>query len=153
MLLPYLFKPGAIAIAFLAFSSVVMAMLRARKLPQCFACGAMKVRPARPDGVGDSALGLLLIRPHRCEGCRERFYAVRLQSGSRQRLTHDRSEQQPGKQRAVALVFRRRNGVLDRVAIRMVDLEQPARSQAYRRLEPESRNQGSLSGGPAVLQA
>ena len=103
----------------------------------------MKVRLSRPDGIGDYAVGLLLIRPHRCEGCRERFYAMRLNSGSSQRAHHF-----VGQRRAVALVFRRRNGVLDRMRIRMVDLD-----RAHRRLEAEHKNPGTLSGGPAVLQA
>jgi hypothetical protein len=141
-IVPFLMKPGAIAAAFLGLSFFVLAILRARRLPQCFSCGAMKVRLSRPSGIGDYLLGLLLIRPHRCEGCRERFYAMRLNNGLNRRAPHF-----VGQRRAVALVFRRRDGVLDRMRIRMVHLD-----RAHRRLEPENSNPGSLSGGPAVLQ-
>ena len=54
--LRYLFKPGAIALAFLALSSLIMTMLRAYRLPQCFACGAMKVRLSQPNGCLETPL-------------------------------------------------------------------------------------------------
>jgi len=113
-ILQYTFKPGVIVMTFLALSFLVMAIIRSFQLPQCFSCGAMKVRPSRPVGLLDSLGGLLLIRPHRCSGCRERFYALRVSAGTRPQSKQSRS------QRGLAVAFRVRNGVVDRVAFRVV---------------------------------
>jgi hypothetical protein len=75
----YFFGPGAIILtAFFIFSSLVMPILRGRQIPQCFQCGAIKVRPSAPSGLWDLACNLFLIRPYRCSGCRARFHAMRL---------------------------------------------------------------------------
>lgn len=80
----YLFEPGAILIALLAFSFLVITFIRGRQIPQCFQCGAFKVRPSRPNGIWDTLGSLLLIRSYRCSGCRVRFHAMRLFSRARQ---------------------------------------------------------------------
>ena len=79
----YLFEPGAILFTFLIFSFLVITFIRGRRIPQCFQCGALKVRPSRPVGFWDSAGTLLLIRAYRCFGCRARFHALRLFGRSR----------------------------------------------------------------------
>ncbi len=79
----YLVEPGLVLIAFVAFSFLLIAVLRGRYIPQCFQCGATKVRPSRPLGVLELAAAFLLVRPYRCLGCRTRFHAMRLFSRSR----------------------------------------------------------------------
>jgi hypothetical protein len=79
----YLFEPGAILFALVAFSFVVVTILRGRQIPQCYLCGATKVRPSRPAGILDLVGTFLLIRSYRCSGCRERFHAMRLLGRSR----------------------------------------------------------------------
>lgn len=128
----YLFKPAAIVMAFLGLSFLVMSILRGRRLPQCFSCGAMKVRPSRPCGLLDFAGAFFLIRPHRCAGCRVRFYAMCLPGA-------------PARpRRALKVVFRFRNGIPDRVAIRFIDLDPHT--------QPANEKPGSISGSPAALQ-
>lgn len=80
----YLFEPGAILFAFIAFSFLAMIIMRGRQIPQCFLCGAFKVRPSRPVGFWDAAATFFLIRAYRCSGCRARFHAMRLFRRSRQ---------------------------------------------------------------------
>lgn len=79
----YLFEPGAILLAFIGFSFLVMTFIRGRQIPQCFQCGALKVRPSRRAGFLDAAATLFLIRSYRCSGCRRRFHALRLFGRSR----------------------------------------------------------------------
>jgi hypothetical protein len=74
----YLIEPGAIFLFLIAFSFLLTAVLRGRRIPQCFQCGAIKVRPSRPTGLWDLAGKLLLIRSYRCSGCLLRFHALRL---------------------------------------------------------------------------
>lgn len=78
----HLVRPGAILLAVIAFSFLIVAILRGRRIPQCFACGAIKVRPSSPIGFVDSVGSFFLIKSYRCAGCRERFHAMRLFSGS-----------------------------------------------------------------------
>jgi hypothetical protein len=101
---------GAIVILFL-----VTVLLRSSKIPECFSCGAMKVRPSRAVGFWD-VLGLAFgIRPYRCGGCRERFYGLRMFGEAKK----PSAVQQ--RQRVVKVVFRFRYGLPNRVAIRVVD--------------------------------
>jgi hypothetical protein len=79
----YLFEPGAILMVFIAFSFLVMTFIRGRQIPQCYQCGALKVRPSRPAGFLDSAATFFLLRAYRCSGCRKRFHAIRLFGRSR----------------------------------------------------------------------
>jgi hypothetical protein len=72
----------------IAFAFLITIVLRGRRIPQCFSCGAMKVRRSRPVGIFDSVGGFFRIRPYRCEGCQERFHALRLFEGpSKSRLS------------------------------------------------------------------
>lgn len=73
----YLFRPGVVLLAIVAFCFLVVTILRGRQIPQCFRCGALKVRPSRPIGFLDLAGNLLMIRSYRCSGCLERFHAIR----------------------------------------------------------------------------
>jgi hypothetical protein len=77
-------EPGAILLALIVLSFLAIVIVRGRQIPQCFQCGAMKVRPSRPVGFWDNAGNLLLIRCYRCSGCRARFHAMRLSSRSGQ---------------------------------------------------------------------
>ena len=117
---------AAIALPFL-----VVTLLRSHKIPECFSCGAMKMRPSRVDGLWDRFLAAFQILPYRCEGCRERFHAVRLFGDSRKP-----SMAQPIQRRRVVVAFRFRYGLLNRVAIRVTG-PQP---------DP-------ASSSPAILQA
>lgn len=74
----HILEPGAILIGLIVLSSLVISMIRGLQIPQCFYCGATKVRPARPTGLLEAAAIILLIRPYRCSGCRVRFHAMRL---------------------------------------------------------------------------
>jgi hypothetical protein len=78
----YLFEPAAVLILLIALSFLILIHMRGRQIPQCFVCGAQKVRPSRPIGVLDFAGSALLIRPYRCSGCLRRFHALRLFSRS-----------------------------------------------------------------------
>ena len=80
----FLFEPGVILLAFIAFSYLVITAIRGSQIPQCFQCGAIKVRPSRPVGFWDNAGTYLLIRCYRCSGCRARFHAMRVFSRSGQ---------------------------------------------------------------------
>lgn len=80
----YLVGPGAILMAFIFISFLIMAIVRGRLIPQCFQCGAFKVRPSQPSGFWDLAGNFFLIRSYRCSGCRSRFHALRLFSRSRE---------------------------------------------------------------------
>ncbi len=80
----YLLEPGVILLALVAFSFVVVTIIRGRQIPQCFRCGAIKVRSSRPVGFLDFAGTILMIHSYRCSGCRERFHAIRLFSQPRQ---------------------------------------------------------------------
>jgi len=74
----HIFEPGAIIIALIFLFSLIITMVRGFQIPQCFYCGASKVRPSRPSGFLDAVATYILIRPYRCSGCRARFHAIRL---------------------------------------------------------------------------
>ena len=78
----YLIAPGAFLTMCLALCCLMTAIMRGRKIPQCFRCGAVKVRPSRPSGLLDLAAAKFLIRSYRCLGCRERFHALRISNRS-----------------------------------------------------------------------
>ena len=79
----FLLESGAILIAIIVFFSMVISMIRGLPIPQCFYCGALKVRPSRPSGFLDLLAKLVLIRAYRCSGCQARFHAMRLLNRSR----------------------------------------------------------------------
>ena len=74
--LRYLLEPGFILITFICLGFLANAIMRARYIPQCFQCGALKVKPSPPAGFLDTAASILMIRPYRCLGCRARFHAL-----------------------------------------------------------------------------
>ncbi len=80
----YLIGPGIILMAFVVLTFLVMSIVRGHQIPQCFQCGALKVRPSQPSGFLDFAGNFFLIRSYRCSGCRARFHALRLFDRSRQ---------------------------------------------------------------------
>lgn len=88
---------------------LVTVLLRSRKIPQCYACGAMKVRPSRAEGFSDTMVMSLLMRPYRCGGCRARFYGFRSYGEVK------KSEPQT----LVKVAFRFHKGMPSRVAIRV----------------------------------
>jgi hypothetical protein len=51
----YFFKPFAISITFTAIYFLIAAVYRGRQIPQCFHCGAIKVRSSPPFGFRDIA--------------------------------------------------------------------------------------------------
>lgn len=80
----HLIEPGAILIALIAFAFLLAAISRGRRIPQCFQCGAVKVRPSRPTGFWDLTGTIFLIKAYRCAGCQARFHAMRLFTRTRQ---------------------------------------------------------------------
>lgn len=77
-------EPGAILLFCIAVSFLLVAIGRGRRIPQCFMCGATKVRPSRPVGFWDATATLFLIKAYRCSGCQARFHAMRLFNRPRQ---------------------------------------------------------------------
>jgi hypothetical protein len=128
----YFAEFGAAMVALIALPFLVMVVLRSRKIPECFSCGAMKVRPSRVVGFWDTFGIAFQLHPYRCEGCRERFYGLRM-FGERKPATVP--SVQP--QRIVKVAFRFRYGLPSRVAIRIIDVQ----------TKPEP-----ISGNPAILQ-
>jgi hypothetical protein len=74
----HLLEFGAVLGALVLMFFLLLAVLRGRHIPQCFQCGAVKVRPSYPSGLVDLVATAILIRPYRCSGCRVRFHAIRL---------------------------------------------------------------------------
>jgi hypothetical protein len=112
--LGYLAELGAALVAGIAFLFLVMVVLRSRKIPECYACGAMKVRPTRAEGFWDTFAMAFLIRPYRCGGCRERYY------GFRNSYEHWKKAQIVQPQRIVKVTFRFSRGLPNRIAIRVI---------------------------------
>ena len=119
--------------ALISLAIIVTLLLRTYKIPECFSCGARKVRPTHSVGFWDTLGTAFMIRPYRCGGCRERFYGFR-RSGDPKKPPPDPALQS---QRVVKVTFRFRNGLLNRVAIRVIDL--------HRQTDP-------ISDRPAILQ-
>lgn len=90
----YLAVLGAALAAGMLCLFLVTVLLRSRKIPQCFSCGAMKVRPSRSEGFWDTMVMPLMMRPYRCGGCRARFYGFR-SYGEAKKSDSGRSEEVP----------------------------------------------------------
>jgi hypothetical protein len=69
--------PSVIVLVSICAGFVIRCLLRGWAFPECWRCGAPKVRRSRSDGFLDAAASLCLLRPFRCTGCRTRFYAPR----------------------------------------------------------------------------
>jgi hypothetical protein len=110
---------GVALMGAVAFPFLILTFLRSHKIPECYSCGAMKMRPSRIVGFWDSLGSAFLLRPYRCEGCRERFHAFLPFSGTRV---------QP--QRIVKLAVRFRKGLPNRISIRVIHVtpESPSAS-------------------------
>jgi len=128
--LGYLAALGSALTAGMLCLFLVTGLLRSRKIPQCFSCGAMKVRPCRAEGFWDTMVMPLLMRPYRCGGCRQRFY------GFRNSYEDWKKAQIAQPQRIVKVAFQFRRGLPKRIAIRVIDPGKP---------EP-------VSESPSVLQ-
>jgi hypothetical protein len=101
---------GAALMAAIALPYLIVVLLRSHKIPECYSCGAMKVRPSRITGFWDSLGSAFMFRPYRCEGCRERFHAFLFFGASA-----------PRPQRIIKVVFRFRNGLPNRIKIRVIN--------------------------------
>jgi hypothetical protein len=117
---------GVALMAAIALPFLIVVLLRSHKIPECYSCGAMKVRPSRIVGFWDSLGSAFMLRPYRCEGCRERFHGFLFFGSPSQRA-------QP--QRIIKVAFRFQNGLPNRVKIRVINL-----------------NPESVPASPAVLQ-
>jgi hypothetical protein len=104
--------------ALIALFFFVMVFLRSRKIPECFSCGAMKVRPTRVVGFWDTVGYAFQLRPYRCEGCRERFHGF-LRSGAPAAVNPVQ------RQRVVKIVIRFHKGLPNRIAIRIIGKSDP----------------------------
>jgi|SRR5580698_1105423 hypothetical protein len=110
----YLAEFGGALIGGIALLFLVVVTLRSRKIPECYSCGAMKVRPSRAEGFWDTFATAFLIRPYRCGGCRERYYGFR-------NAYEDWKKAQAQRPRVVKVAFRFRYGLPNRIAIRVTD--------------------------------
>src|ERR1700722_1935289 len=108
----------AALVAMISLAIIVALLLRTYKIPECFSCGARKVRPTHSVGFWDTLGTAFLIRPYRCGGCRERFYGFRRSTDAKKPPT----EMSLLPQRGLKVTFRFRHGVPNRVAIRVIDL-------------------------------
>jgi hypothetical protein len=127
----YIAELGAALIAGIAFLFLVVVILRSHKIPECYACGAMKVRPSRVEGFWDTFAVAFMIRPYRCGGCRARYYGFRnsYEDWKKAQIVHS--------QRVVRVAFRFRHGLPNRIAIRVID---------------PSRKTGPVAGNPPNLE-
>jgi hypothetical protein len=125
----YFAEIGAALLGVIFCSILLMLILRGNKIPECFSCGATKVRPSHAAGLWDSFARAFFINPYRCLGCRRRFHALSFFVGSK-----EPAKVQP--QRVVKLVFRFRKGVPNRLIIRVL----------------ESSRESQISDAPGALQ-
>jgi len=110
----YFGELGAALMAVIACPFLVVMLLRSYKIPQCYSCGAMKVRPSRVVGFWDSLCNAFGLRPYRCEGCQERIHAFL------PFIPREPSAIQPAPpQRVVKLSVRLGHGLPQRVVIRV----------------------------------
>jgi hypothetical protein len=108
----------AALVAMVTLAIIVALLLRTYKIPECFSCGARKVRPTHSIGFWDTLGTAFLIRPYRCGGCRERFYGFR---------RSDDAKKPPAQlslhpQQVVKVTVGFRHGLPKRVAIRLIDM-------------------------------
>jgi hypothetical protein len=111
--LRYFVELSAALLAAIALPYFVVTLYRSRRIPECYSCGAMKMRPSRVVGFWDVLGSAFLIAPYRCSGCRERFHAFTLLSNSKKPAGAPAFQPQ----RVVKVAFRFRHGLLNRVSI------------------------------------
>jgi hypothetical protein len=114
----YFVELGAALMAAIALPYLVVMLYRSRRIPECYSCGAMKMRPSRVVGFWDVLGSAFLIAPYRCSGCRERFHAFSLLANSKKPAGAPAFQSQ----RVVKIAFRFRHGLLNRVIIRVIEL-------------------------------
>ena len=117
----------------IALPCLIVVLVRSYKIPECFSCGAMKMRPSRVVGFWDTFLIAFLVEPYRCSGCRERFHAVRIF----RRSIKPAATPVVQRQRVLTVAFRFRHGMLNRIAIRMTNPHQEPASAASPILQTE----------------
>lgn len=117
----------------IAFACLIVAVMRSYKIPECFSCGAMKMRPSRIEGFWDTFLIAFQVEPYRCSGCRERFHAVRLFRKPTKPIAAPAVRQQ----RVVTVAFRFRHGLPNRIAIRVTHPQQETGSASAAILQTE----------------
>jgi hypothetical protein len=68
-----------ITLVFVMITSVIVLRAAAHswRIPECWSCGAVKVRRSESYSITDAALKFLYLIPYRCRGCRVRFYGIR----------------------------------------------------------------------------
>jgi hypothetical protein len=76
--LSLILAPAAILLGIVALLFLTGAFLRGNRIPQCWQCGAHKVRSSKATSLWDFAGMVLFLRPYRCSGCRTRFHALKL---------------------------------------------------------------------------
>jgi hypothetical protein len=113
---------GGILLGVIACPVLIVFFLRSHKIPECFSCGASKVRPSRVEGFWDLLGNAVLIRPYRCSGCRERFHAFSPLAGSDVQFVRP--------QRVIRVAFRFRAGLPNRIVIRISNLNSPESTPA-----------------------
>jgi hypothetical protein len=118
----YFAELAGILLGVIAGLFVIALFLRSHKIPECYSCGAMKVRPSRVVGLWDTVGLAFQVRPYRCGGCRERFYGF-VFFANRSKIA---VAQAPHAERVVKVAFRFRYGLPDRVSIRVI----PANAKA-----------------------
>src|ERR1700729_3654737 len=99
----------AALLALISLAVIVALLLRTYKIPECYSCGARKVRPTHSVGFWDTLGTAFLIRPYRCGGCRERFYGFRRSTDAKKPPT----EMSLLPQRGLKVTFRPRWGRRD----------------------------------------
>lgn len=114
--LRYFVELSAALLAAIALPYLVVTLYRSRRIPECYSCGAMKMRPSRVVGFWDVLGSAFSMAPYRCAGCRERFHAFTLLSNPNKPV--GAPVFQP--QRIVKIAFRFRRGLLNRVIIRVI---------------------------------
>jgi hypothetical protein len=67
------------ALVFVMITGILFLRVAAHswRIPECWSCGAVKVRRSESHSVTDAALRYLFLIPYRCRGCRVRFYGIR----------------------------------------------------------------------------
>lgn len=112
----YFLGLSAALMAVIALPYLLVTLYRSRRVPECYSCGAMKMRPSRVVGFWDVLCGAFLITPYRCTGCRERFHAFTFLINSKKPAVVRAFQPQ----RIVKVAFRFRHGLLNRVIIRVI---------------------------------
>ena len=69
--------PPIAVVVLIVAGFIIRNFVRSWGIPNCWHCGAAKVRPSHTESFSDMAASLFLHRAYRCQGCRVRFYGPR----------------------------------------------------------------------------